>query len=643
MRTLLLTAVLGIVVASGCNLRPCKKGTVLLTIKVDPSASAVDTFDVALSIDGGASQHSFINRKPGTNEGTVEIDFAQGYMAGAQLTVAVTGTSNGASIAFGTTTQTLASGCQALAVTVGTSGAVKQVGEPAVPGDNCVTGHIVDGYCCEKACEGQCEACDDVPGKCQPVMGAPHGIRDTCGGADVQAPCGPQTCDGVTTSACSWPTAQCGSPSCTAGMATPAAMCGGGTCQPATPKTCPSGICGATDCATVTQVAAGDLHTCALLSDGTLRCWGANEHGQLGLGANDATDRHAPTPVPGLTNVKQVVAGHQHTCALMGDGTVQCWGSNTFGALGRGDYDNTDPVIVHGAPQPVVSAVGGPSFGNVAYLAAGPGGNAAHTCALLKDGEAWCWGLNSSGELGNGTTIFPMQGKGQAVPTAVCLTGMGCSTGATYSQIAVANVNTCALNAAGNIQCWGYNGFEQLGIAPNDTTPHPNPVTVVAGKQVVVGEVTVCMLTPDNSGKMKCWGGGYLGDGTTVTAGSMQATPQFACVTASCQNDILGQLANVSQISAGGNFVCVVRLGAVKCWGVNGSGQLGDGTSVASNNLASTTTITDNATSVTLGDAHACAIIADGSIRCWGSDTNGQLGDADPALANKNTPVTPHW
>lgn len=425
MRTLLLTAVLGIVVTPGCNLRPCKKGTVLLTIKVDPSASAVDTFDVALSIDGGASQHSFINRKTGTNEGTVEIDFAQGYMAGAQLTVAVTGTSNGASIAFGTTTQTLAAGCQALTVTVGTSGAVKQVGDPAVPGDNCVTGHIVDGYCCEKACEGQCEACDDVPGKCQPVKGVPHGTRDACGGADVQAPCGPQTCDGVTTSACSWPTVQCGSPSCTAGMATPAAMCSGGTCQPATPKTCPSGICGATDCATVTQVAAGDLHTCALLSDGTLRCWGANEHGQLGLGANDATDRHAPTAVPGLTNVKQVVTGHQHTCALMGDGTVQCWGSNTFGALGRGDYDNTDPVIVHGAPQPVVSAVGGPSFGNVASLAAGPGGNAAHTCALLKDGEAWCWGLNSSGELGNGTTIFPMQGKGTSRSDGSLLDGHG--------------------------------------------------------------------------------------------------------------------------------------------------------------------------------------------------------------------------
>src|SRR5439155_1586304 len=164
MRALIASLVV-VSVMAGCGVRPCKKGTVLLTVKLDASLSAVDTFDVALSLAGGQAQHAFVNKKPGTSEGTIEVDFAQGYVPGAQ------------------------------------------------------------------------------------------------------PPCGPQACDGVTTGSCTWPTVACGQASCAAGVATAAAMCSAGMCPAPTTKTCPSGICGATDCVTVTQIAAGDAHTCAVLSD----------------------------------------------------------------------------------------------------------------------------------------------------------------------------------------------------------------------------------------------------------------------------------------------------------------------------------------------------------------------------------------
>src|SRR5207237_3526833 len=136
-------------------------------------------------------------------------------------------------------------------------------------------------------------------------------------------------------------------------------------------------------------VSAGSTHSCALLADGTAKCWGLNGSGQLGN--NTTTNASTPVVVSGLgagTNVVAVSAGGNHTCALLGDGTAKCWGANAFGQLGNGTTTNSStPVVVTGLAGAVA-------------LSAGEN----HTCALLAGGTAKCWGANAFGQVGNGTT-----------------------------------------------------------------------------------------------------------------------------------------------------------------------------------------------------------------------------------------------
>jgi alpha-tubulin suppressor-like RCC1 family protein len=363
----------------------------------------------------------------------------------------------------------------------------------------------------------------------------------------------------------------------------------------------------------------------------------------LGLGANNVTDSHVPAPVAGLANVSRVVTGAKHTCALLKDGTVQCWGSNVHASLGRGTFDPTSPTVAHGAPQPVLAAVGGSPFGGVKEIASGPG--AEHTCVMLTNGEGWCWGQNGFGQIGNGVSVSG--DNGQTVPAAVCTSGSGCTNGMAFTAFTVAGSSTCAAPPGGvsNGYCWGYNGTGQLALQPQDFTAHPNPIATNpggSGSTLVMGESSGCTLPKDGTGRVECWGSdtnGLLGNGATS---GTYTTPQFVCVNANCQSSTLDQLANVSQVSVGG-AVCVVQLGAAKCWGPNDKGQLGDGTTGANLSLATSTAIAAKVSAVSVGDAHACALLMDGTVQCWGYDLNGQLGDDDPAGLTKRTPVSPHW
>src|SRR6266704_2745613 len=188
-------------------------------------------------------------------------------------------------------------------------------------------------------------------------------------------------------------------------------------------------------------VTGGGFHTCARFPDGTLECWGRNDSGQLGDPATTSFSSVTPVRVTGITTAIAVTAGGFHTCALLPDGTVRCWGENDFGQLGNGTTDpipgspstfNPTPVTVSGITTAVAISAGG-----------------WHTCALLRDGTVQCWGRNTDGRLGNGTTA------NSSTPTTV--------SGITPAAVAPGAEHACAILRDGTVRCWGDNNWGQLG------------------------------------------------------------------------------------------------------------------------------------------------------------------------------------
>ncbi len=347
--------------------------------------------------------------------------------------------------------------------------------------------------------------------------------------------------------------------------------------------------CGHAGCLTIRGITTGEAHSCAVLSDGTGRCWGRNTYGRLGDGTG--TDRNMPVMVSGLADAVGISAGAEHTCAVLGDGTAKCWGSNMRGMLGDGTtMDRYTPTTVSGLTD-------------VASISAGD----EHTCAVLGDGTARCWGRGQRGQLGDGSV-----NSMRPVPVAVVgLTGV--------TAISAGGEHTCALLLDGTVKCWGYNANGQLG--DGTTLQRTAPVTV-SGLSDAVGVSTgrhfSCAVRSD--GTARCWGynsTGQLGDGTTT----QRTTP----VTVS-------GLADAVELSAGGAHACA-RLsdGTGRCWGRNPSGQLGDGTMV----MRTTPVAVSGLAEVSgIGAArgsnggHSCALVEQGkNLRCWGSNSYGQLGD----------------
>jgi alpha-tubulin suppressor-like RCC1 family protein len=349
----------------------------------------------------------------------------------------------------------------------------------------------------------------------------------------------------------------------------------------------------------VTAIAAGDDHTCALMSSGGVMCWGANSFGQLGDGTTTA--RSTPVAVSGLTSgVTAIAAGDDHTCALMSSGGVMCWGANSFGQLGDGTTtDRSTPVAVSGLASGVTA------------IAAG----GFHTCALMSSGGVWCWGYNFFGQLGDGTTTA------RSTPVAVS----GLVSGVT--AIAAGDDHTCALMSSGGVMCWGANWSGQLG--DGTTTARSTPVAVsglASGvTAIAAGDFHTCALM--SSGGVWCWGYnffGQLGDGTTTA----RSTPVA----------VSGLASGVTAIAAGGFHTCArTSSGGVRCWGYNFFGQLGDGTTTTRSTPVAVSGLVSGVTAIAAGYEHTCALMSSGGVRCWGRNKDGQLGDG--TTTTRSTPV----
>lgn len=267
----------------------------------------------------------------------------------------------------------------------------------------------------------------------------------------------------------------------------------------------------------VAGIAVGYFHTCALLVNTTVSCWGDNREGQLGDGTT--TSHAAPVTVldaPGssiaLSGVAEIAAADFHTCALLLEGTVRCWGSNESGRLGDGtEISRPTPVPViaaPGSPTPLtgVAAISVAADGASGFNGVEGGGN---SCALLVDGGVRCWGNASSGQLGT------VGLESSAVPVDV--TGLS----GPATAIAVAGLDTCALLVGGTVECWGlgwsFGRFLECLDDPlcpiGDEPPRPLPVPAAADSPESLGDIVaitaglfeVCGLASD--GRVLCWDG----------------------------------------------------------------------------------------------------------------------------------------
>ncbi len=362
----------------------------------------------------------------------------------------------------------------------------------------------------------------------------------------------------------------------------------------------------------VAAISARGMHTCLLTAASGVQCWGRGNSGQLGNGST--TDSALPVNVTGLgSGVVAIDMGIVHSCAVTEGGGVKCWGNNSGGQLG-GESTETCVELCSTTPVDVVG------LDSVAAVAAG----FRHTCALTTSGNVKCWGINSHGELGDGTTTTSI------TPVDV-LEEPGGAPLSDVAAITTGDYHTCALTTTGGAKCWGGNLVGQVG---NGTIGHVDPANAMFTTPVDVmglssgvasisaGEFQTCALA--TAGGLKCWGDnstGQLGDGQTC--GNACSTPV----------EVVGLDSGVATVSGGGMHTCALMTsGGVKCWGQNFFGELGDGTAGPGTNRlipVDVVVLHSSAVAVSAGAIHTCALTSSGSVSCWGNDNFGQTGDSD--------------
>ncbi|HEY6545371.1 MAG TPA: hypothetical protein VIZ64_10785, partial [Dokdonella sp.] len=300
-----------------------------------------------------------------------------------------------------------------------------------------------------------------------------------------------------------------------------------------------------------------------------------------------------------ITGIARVVGGSGHTCATATGGTMLCWGDNVYAQVGDGTSEERWTAV------PVIG------LGGLAQTAAAGG---SHTCASSTTGAARCWAYNWFGQVGDGTDTD------RDLPTPVLGLGSG------VQAIVTGMIHSCAL-VGGGVKCWGANGFGQLGDGSDTQRLAPVQVSGLASgvQAIAAGGEHTCALT--TGGGVKCWGAndyGQLGNNSTNT--------QHAPV------NVSGLASGVVAISAGRFHTCAVTSGGgAKCWGANENGELGDGTQAERHVPVDVSGLASGVASIAAGQGHTCARTSGGGVKCWGSNSWGQLGDGSGS--DRLTPV----
>lgn len=358
----------------------------------------------------------------------------------------------------------------------------------------------------------------------------------------------------------------------------------------------------------IKQVSAGHTHTCVITARDTVLCWGGNSDGQLG--DNSTTDRYTAVPVrtqagDTLSGVTAIASGYNYTCAIAAQ-TVYCWGANTNGKLG----DGTTTARSYAAP---VLQSDGSNFTGVSAISTGY----EHACAL-KAGNVYCWGDNGAGQLGDATTDMRMSPVQVINADTTPLTRI--------TRINAGGAHSCATTST-QTMCWGSNSHGQLGnrttvdsttpvtVLRNATTPLANPTAIATGAAhtCVISETSSWCVGQNNDGQ--------LADGTLINRTNV-VTSRYRSTQ---------PLLNVTKLVGGGRTICGLRGGQLFCWGDNSWGQF-QTTAFDASSGARLVTIKHNGqpllsiSDIVFYQAHACAL-SGGRVYCWGSNWLGQLGD----------------
>ena len=396
--------------------------------------------------------------------------------------------------------------------------------------------------------------------------------------------------------------------------------------------------CAGSPCAV--ELVAGARHFCARMNDGTVRCWGDNTKGALGVvdpgasgSAVDGGDGASVPLVTDLEEVTQVRAGGKTTCAIVGDAGVRCWGGNEMAQLAlEPEFPMADEER-HPTPSPVVL----PSSAKRIDL--GP----TSACALLDSGEVWCWGDNSSRHLARPAGSF------MEAPGAADLDGLA------VTRLALGSSTGFAITTTGELVSWGAVAGAPGSVSGRETSLSPDPEPVAIGLGPVtsfsVSTTTLYRAAPSApigapmpplqgighacavvKGEVFCWGDtlkGALGAGPAMTS----IVPRRVVVTS--------EKAWPQQVAAAGEISCIrMTDGTVQCTGDNAFGALGrDPKLLLSTGFAPTEGLEGRAVGLAAAEQSVCALLESGHVACWGSNEKGELGQGYRDHAPHPTPV----